>query len=85
MYKKLKAMRYKNKYTTKQMSEMLGISKPFYCQIENRTRRLSYDRLLELLKSLKFTQIIYFIKTIKVNNLKKVFVNPFENEIIVIN
>ena len=38
MYKKLKAMRYKNKYTTKQMSEMLGISKPFYCQIENRTR-----------------------------------------------
>lgn len=53
MYKKLKAMRYKNKYTTKQMSEMLGISKPFYCQIENRTRWLSYDmavRIAEIFK-----------------------------------
>ena len=48
MYKKLKAMRYKNKYTTKQMSEMLGISKPFYCQIENQVRRLSYDMAVRI-------------------------------------
>lgn len=48
MYKKLKALRYKNKYTTKQMSEMLGISKPFYCQIENQVRRLSYDMAVRI-------------------------------------
>lgn len=48
MYKKLKAIRYKNKYTTKQMGEMLGISKPFYCQIENQTRKLSYDMAVRI-------------------------------------
>lgn len=43
MYLKLREMRLKKKYTTQQMSELLHISKPFYCQIENQKRRLSYD------------------------------------------
>ncbi len=43
MFKKLKEIRHKNKYTTHDISNKLGISKAFYCQIENRKRRLSYD------------------------------------------
>ena len=42
MYRKLKELRKKKKYTTQIMAEKIGISKPFYCQIENGTRRLSY-------------------------------------------
>lgn len=30
------------------MSEKLGISKPFYCQLENRTRRLSYTMAIKI-------------------------------------
>lgn len=30
------------------MSERLGISKPFYCQLENRTRRLSYAMAIKI-------------------------------------
>lgn len=48
MYTKLKEMRKKAKYTTQQMSEKLGISKPFYCQLENQTRRLSYDMAVNI-------------------------------------
>ena len=48
MYKKLKEIRYENKYTTKIMAEKLGISKPFYCQVENGVRRLSYDMAVRI-------------------------------------
>jgi len=48
MYQKLKELRKKKKYTTLDMSEKLGISKPFYCQIENGTRRLSYDMAIRI-------------------------------------
>lgn len=44
----LKELRCHKKYTTKQMSERLGISKPFYCQLENRTRRLSYAMAIKI-------------------------------------
>lgn len=44
----LKELRCLKKYTTKQMSERLGISKPFYCQLENRTRRLSYAMAIKI-------------------------------------
>lgn len=48
MYKKLKEIRYENKYTTKIMAEKLGISKAFYCQVENGVRRLSYDMAVRI-------------------------------------
>lgn len=48
MYNKLKEIRYKNHYTAKEVSEKVGISKAFYCQIENRKRRLSYDLALKI-------------------------------------
>lgn len=48
MYSKLKELRKKKKYTTQIMSDKLGISKPFYCQIENGTRRLSYRMAVKI-------------------------------------
>lgn len=42
MYCKLKELRKEKKITTQEMATHIGISKPFYCQIENGTRRLSY-------------------------------------------
>lgn len=48
MSNRLKELRYRKKYTAQQMSEKLGISKPFYCQLENRTRRLSYEMAIKI-------------------------------------
>ena len=48
MYQKLKELRKKKKLTTTDMAEKLGISKPFYCQLENQTRRLSYDMAVKI-------------------------------------
>jgi len=48
MCNKLKQLRIKNNYTAKTMSEKLGISKPFYSQIENRKRRLSYEMAIKI-------------------------------------
>lgn len=48
MYKKLKYLRMKNQYTTKAMAEKLGISKPFYSQLENQNRRLSYEMAIRI-------------------------------------
>lgn len=61
MYKKLKELRIKNQYTTKVMSEKLGISKPFYSQIENQNRRLSYEMAIKISKlfGLKPDDIFY--------------------------
>lgn len=61
MYKKLKQLRIKNKYTTKMMAEKLDISKPFYSQIENQNRRLSYEMAIKISKifGLKPDDIFY--------------------------
>lgn len=48
MFYKLKELRYSKKLTNKDMAEKLGISKPFYCQIENGSRRLSYDMAVRI-------------------------------------
>lgn len=48
MYQKLKELRRKKKYTTAIMAEKLEISKPFYCQLENQKRRLSYDMAIKI-------------------------------------
>lgn len=53
MYKKLKELRYKNKYTTRQMGDVLEISKPFYSQLENGSRRLSYDMAVKIAQVFK--------------------------------
>ena len=62
MYKKLKQIRVQNKYTTKVMAEKLGISKPFYSQIENPNRRLTSEMALKIsnIFNLKPDDIFYY-------------------------
>lgn len=45
---KLKRIRLKNKYSCKDMAQVLNISKPYYWQIENGTRRLTYDMAIKI-------------------------------------
>lgn len=40
---KLKQLRMEHGYTFKKMAELIGISKPFYWQIENDQRRMTYE------------------------------------------
>lgn len=47
---KLKQLRHAKGYTTKDMALKLGISKPFYCQLENDKRTLSYIMAIKIAK-----------------------------------
>lgn len=53
MYQKLKKLRIKNKYTSQQMADKLGISKSFYSQIETGSRRLTYNMAVKISAILK--------------------------------
>lgn len=44
----LKKLRKKNKITHNEMAEKLNISKPYYWQIENGKRRLSYSMAVKI-------------------------------------
>lgn len=46
--KKLKELRKAKKLTHQMMANSLNISKPFYWQIENNKRRLSYDMAIKI-------------------------------------
>ena len=61
VFKTLKNLRKQNNLTSKDMAEKLGISKAFYSQLENRTRRLSYDMAIKISKifNLKPDKIFY--------------------------
>lgn len=48
MHQKLKELRKAKKLTAREMAEKLGISKPFYCQIENGKRRLTYEMAVNI-------------------------------------
>lgn len=50
MYNKLKEVRYKNKMTLQQVADLVGISKAYYCQLENGKRRLFYVTAVEIAK-----------------------------------
>lgn len=45
---KLKLIRIKNNLTFEQMAKLVGISKTYYWQIENRKRRLYYDLAVKI-------------------------------------
>lgn len=47
---KLKQIRHKKGYTTKDMADKLEISKAFYCQLENNKRTLTYKMALKIAK-----------------------------------
>ena len=50
---KLKQARQKKGYTTTYMTQELGISKPFYSQLENDRRTLSYKMAIKIADVLK--------------------------------
>jgi len=52
-FNKLKELRINHKISSREMSEKLGISKAFYSQIENRSRRLSYDMAVKIAEIFK--------------------------------
>ena len=47
---KLKEIRKKTGYTIYEMADKLGITAPFYSQIENKKRRLFYDMACDIAK-----------------------------------
>ncbi|MBQ9011809.1 MAG: helix-turn-helix transcriptional regulator [Bacilli bacterium] len=51
--KKLKELRKENKFSCELMAKKLNITKPFYWQIENRKRRLSYDMAIRIAEVFK--------------------------------
>ena len=53
MHKKLKETRLKNHYTSKDMAEKLNISAPFYSQLENERRKLTYDMAIKIARIFK--------------------------------
>ena len=50
---KLKKLRKKYHYSCMDMANMLNISKPFYWQIENKKRKLSYEMAIKISKIFK--------------------------------
>ena len=50
MYSKLKQIRKEKHLTTQDMANILNISKPFYWQIENNKRKLSYEMAIKISK-----------------------------------
>ncbi len=74
MYLKLKQMRNELGYTSQYMADKLKISKPFYSQIENGHRRLTYDMATKIAKIFKvkpddlfYKDHINFLKNLKHN------------------
>lgn len=58
---KLKAIRIKNNIKIKEMAFLLKISEPFYSQLENKKRTLSYEMAKKIAIILKTTpdQLFY--------------------------
>lgn len=62
---KLKEIRLKNGYTTKEMAEKLNISKAFYWQLENCKRTLSYEMACKMAEIFKMKPDEIFYKDFK--------------------
>ncbi len=62
---KLKELREKKKLSYSKMAARLGISKPFYWQIENGQRRLSYEMAVKIAKVFRSTPDKIFYQEFK--------------------
>lgn len=67
---KLRKIRIKNNYSYQYMADKLNISKPFYWQIENNQRRLSYDMAVRIADIFNTTPDAIFYDDIKNNKMK---------------
>ena len=67
--KKLKLMRLKYKLNYQKMANLVGISRPFYWQIENDDRRLSYEMAVKIARVFHTTtdEIFYDDMVDKIN------------------
>lgn len=69
---KLKLMRLKYQLSYQEMATLLGISKPFYWQLENDKRRLNYDMAVKIAYIFKTTPDLLFLdETMEKLQLKK--------------
>ena len=50
MHEKLRETRLKYNYSSKYMAEQLGISEPYYSQLENKRRNLYYEMAVRIAK-----------------------------------
>ena len=78
MYQKLRELRLKNRYTSQQMADKLGISKSFYSQIETGSRRLTYNMAVRISAIFKRNPDFVFFEDEK--NKTKNSSNKEENE-----
>ena len=68
---KLKLMRLQSQLSYQEMASLLGISKPFYWQLENDKRRLNYDMAVKIAHVFKTTPDFLFLdETIEKLKLK---------------
>lgn len=65
---KLKEIRKAKKLTHQMMADSLNISKPFYWQLENGKRRLSYNMAVKIADILKTTPDNVFYQEFKEHN-----------------
>ncbi len=66
--KKLKELRKANHLTHQMMANALNISKPFYWQLENNKRRLSYNMAVKIATILNTKPDDIFYEEFKANN-----------------
>ena len=66
--KKLMEKRKEKKYSYQYMANSLGISKPFYWQIENGKRRLSYIMAIKIAEIFKMKPDELFYDDLKEDN-----------------
>jgi len=62
---KLKELRTKENFSFKDMGSFLSISKPYYWQLENNQRRLSYKMAFEIAKIFRLKPDDIFYEEIK--------------------
>ncbi|NLA32834.1 MAG: helix-turn-helix transcriptional regulator [Mollicutes bacterium] len=49
----LEKLRKKNNFTYQEMADFIGVSKPYYWQLENNQRRLYYDLAVKIARALR--------------------------------
>ena len=61
----LKNVRQNKNFSCREMAEQLNISKPFYWQLENNKRRISYEMAFKIANILETTPDALFYKEFK--------------------
>lgn len=76
VFENLRRLRICNNMTTKEVSEKVGISKSFYCQIENCKKRLTYENAIKISEVFNVSpdELFYddFLKNCLENNVNNV-------------